>query len=138
MIDSCSDAIAGAGASGNLRRVWLLSSACIPADRAIACWDSCVPCKPIVTTFTHDDQAAALPQRFKTGRPQQGIVIGGWRGLTDVYRVSNPQMTVFHGVPVASFERTALGGWAGGEPVAAFGLINQGGVGMHDRGDAES
>jgi polysaccharide biosynthesis protein PslF len=93
--------------------------------------------KPIVTTFhTLMTKPAALPQRLiqELAARSKGIVVMtrlAARLLTDVYRVSNPQMTVIpHGVPVASFERDdsfkeRLG--LEGQPViCTFGLINRG------------
>jgi polysaccharide biosynthesis protein PslF len=93
--------------------------------------------KPIVTTFhTLMTKPAPLPQRMiqELAARSKGIVVMtnlAARLLADVYRVSNPEITVIpHGVPVVSFERHESSkerlGLAGQPVICTFGLINRG------------
>ncbi len=93
--------------------------------------------KPIVTTFhTLMTKPAALPKRMiqELSARSKGIVVMtklAARLLSDVYHVSNAQMTVIpHGVPVVSFERDESFkerlGLEGRPVICTFGLINRG------------
>jgi glycosyltransferase involved in cell wall biosynthesis len=93
--------------------------------------------KPIVTTFhTLMTHPTPVPQRLiqDLAARSKGIVVMtklAAKLLTDVYHVSNHQITVIpHGVPVVSFERDESFkerlGLEGRPVICTFGLINRG------------